>query len=309
MTPTQVRSAIITAAVVAAMVTLAWALAQPQLSPAAATVRAVADGAAVVSLGLAAVPLLDDARYRADLMRRASVPLVIAGAVWLIAELVRLTLSAAEAAGRSVDQLSLQTALEFATVTTPGRSAVFSLAAAALVGLSALLAAPTLSLRVAVAGVAGAGIAARAVTGHLAEGTIGAAAVAVHALAAAVWCGVLAALVFTVTARGQWARVLPRFSTVSLICVGTLLAGGVVSAVSSLGAVADLYATGYGRVLLAKVAATVALLALAWHNRTTWVPAASSHRISAEGSRRKSLTELSLMLAALTLAAALTVTG
>lgn len=309
MTPAQARPAILTATGFAALVALAWTLAQPQLSPAAVTIRAVADGAAVVSLGLAAVQLLDEDRYRDDLMRRASSPLVVAGAVWLIAELVRLTLSAAEAAGRSVHQLSLQTALEFATGTSPGRSALFSLAAAALICLTSLLVTPTSSLRLALAGVAGVGIAARAVTGHLADGTLGAAAVAVHAIAAAVWCGMLAALVFTVSARGQWARVVPRFSSLSLISVGTLLAGGVASAVASVNAVADLYSTGYGRVLLAKIAVTLALLVLAWHNRTTWLPAARSHRMSAKGSRRKSLTELSLMSAALTLAAALTVTG
>ena len=306
---TTARLAAATAGVIAAVVALSWALAQPQLSPPAAAVRAVADGAAVLCLGLAVVAQLDAQRYRGELMRRASGPLVAAGAVWLIAELVRVTVSAADLVDVPVGQLPLRTAWQFATATAAGRSALFSLAAALLICLSALWLQPTVSLRLAVAGIAGTGIAARAVTGHLAEGTLGATAVVVHALAAAVWCGGLAALVLTVGTRGQWARVLPGFSRLSLVCVATLLVGGTASALTKLAAPADLYASGYGRVLLAKVAATAVLLVLAWRNRTTWVPAAVAHRISAESSRRKALTELSVMAVALTLAAALTVTG
>ena len=306
---TTARVAAATAGVLAAVVALAWVLAQPQLSPPAVAVRAVADGAAVLCLGLAAVPLLDEQRHRGDLLRRASGPLVAAGAVWLIAELVRVTVSAAELVDVTVDRLSLQTAWEFATATAAGRSALFSLAAALLICLSALWLEPTVSLRLAVAGIAGAGIAARAVTGHLAEGTLGATAVVVHALAAALWCGGLAALVLTVSTRGQWARVLPGFSQLSLICVATLVVGGTASALTRLATPADLYASGYGRLLLSKIAATVVLLVLAWRNRNTWVPGARAHRISAETSRGKALTELSVMAVALTLAAALTVTG
>jgi putative copper resistance protein D len=306
---TPARLAAATTGVVTATVALAWALAQPALSPSAAAVRAVADGAAVVCMGLAAVPLLDEQRYRDDLMRRASGPLIASGAGWFVAELVRLSLSAADLVDVTVTRLSLHTAWEFATITAAGRSALFSLAAAALVCLSALLFRPTVSMRLAVAGIVGAGIAARAVTGHLSEGTVGATAVVVHALAAALWCGVLAALVLTVRTRGHWARVLAPFSRLSLICVVTLLAGGTAGALSRLAALSDLYSTGYGRVLLAKVAATLVLLVLAWHNRSRWVPAATAHRVSAEASRGKALTELSVMVVALALAAALTVTG
>jgi copper resistance protein D len=306
---TSARPAAAVVCLVAAAVVLAWALAQPALSLSAAAVRAVADGAAVLCVGLAVVPLLDESRHRDELLRRASGPLVAAGAVWLVAELVRLTLAAADLVGVTVDRLSLRTAWEFATITAAGRSGLFSLIAAALICLSVLLLAPTVSVRIAVAGVVGTGIAARAVTGHLADGTLGAAAVVVHALAAAVWCGLLAALVVTVSTRGQWARVLPPFSRLSLICVATLLVGGTASALTRLATPSDLYASGYGRILLAKVAATVVLLALAWRNRTKWVPAASAHRIGADASRAKALTELAVMVVALALAAALTVTG
>jgi putative copper resistance protein D len=124
-----------------------------------------------------------------------------------------------------------------------------------------------------------------------------------------VWCGVLAALVLTVTHRGQWARVLPRFSQLSLWCVGVLLAAGVAGAAIKLDSPTELWATGYGRVLAAKVVVTAALLVLAWRNRSQWLPAARAHRSSATLSQNRSLVDLGMMAVAVTLAAALAVTG
>jgi hypothetical protein len=39
--------------------------------------------------------MLDDERYRGELIRRATTPLSIAGALWLVAELTRLIVAAA----------------------------------------------------------------------------------------------------------------------------------------------------------------------------------------------------------------------
>ncbi|WP_236950324.1 CopD family protein [Mycobacterium sp. MS1601] len=306
---TVVRTAVAVAGVVAVTLAGAWLLAQPLLSPSAAAVRAVADGAAVTALGLATVQMLDGHRFRDELMARASTPLVAAGAIWLIAELVRLTLGAAEAADVAVGQLSAQTTWDFATLTSAGRSGVLSLLAAAAIAATAMLLRPSPAVRLAAAGAAATGLAARAVTGHLAEGTLSATAVVVHALAAAVWCGVLTALALTVRSRGQWARVLPTFSQLSLLCVSVLVVGGTVSALTRIGTLSELVTTGYGRILVAKLIATAVLVALAARYRATWVPSATSHRISAQASRRKSLIELAVMAVALTLAAALTVTG
>ena len=297
------------AAVLASATALAWALAHPQLSPAMTAVRAVADCAAVLSLGLAVAPRLEDPRYREELAGRTAARLVAAAAVWSLAELVRLALAAAQAAAIPLTQLSLRTTVEFAISTTPGRSGLFSLAAALAVCVLAAVFTPSESLGVATAGVAASGIAARAVIGHLADSTVGAVSVAVHALAAALWCGTLAALAVTVAARGQWARVLPRFSQMSVYCLCALLGGGVAGALITVDSVSALYATDYGRMLLAKVCVTVLLIALAWHNRSSWLPAARAHRISADRSRVRSLAEVALMAVALTLAAGLTVTG
>jgi putative copper resistance protein D len=174
----------------------------------------------------------------------------------------------------------------------------------------AVVAAPrSVSTNVAVAGFAAAGVAARPLTGHFSESALGGVAVAVHTLAAALWCGVLAALLLTVDHRGQWARVLPRFSQLSLVCVATLLLGGVLGAAVTIASPSQLFATGYGRLLSAKVVVTVVLVVVAYRNRTMWLPAARSHRTTAVVSRSRSLFELAIMAIALSLAAALAVTG
>ena len=297
------------ALVVAVTALVAWALAQHQNSVAATLARAVADGAAVVAFGLAAVPMLDIDRYRGELIRRATGPLTIASAIWLIAELLRLGVAAAQAAAVPVARLGVHTTVDFALHTAPGRSGLFSAVAAGLVCVAAVVAPRSASTNVAVAGFVAAGVAARPLTGHLSESALGGVAVAVHTLAAALWCGALAALVLTVEHRGQWARVLPRFSQLSLACVAALLVGGVLGAVVTLGSPSHLYATGYGRLLSAKVVVTVVLVLLAYRNRTMWLPAARSHRATAVVSRSRALFELAIMAVALTLAAALAVTG
>jgi copper resistance protein D len=297
------------ALIVAVTALVAWAMAQHQNSVAATLVRAVADGAAVVAFGLAAVPLLDIDRYRGELIRRATGPLTIAGAIWLGAELLRLGVAAGQAAALPVWRLGVHTALDFALHTTPGRSGLFSAVTAGLVCVVVVVTPRSSSTNVAVVGLAAAGVAARPLTGHLSESALGGVAVAVHTLAAALWCGALAALVLTVEHRGQWARVLPRFSQLSLVCVAALLVGGVLAAAVTLGSPSELYATGYGRLLSAKVAVTVALVLLAYRNRTMWLPAARTHRATAVVSRSRALFELAIMAVALTLAAALAVTG
>jgi copper resistance protein D len=295
--------------IVAVSAVVAWALARQQNSVATTLVRAVADGSAVVTFGLAAVPMLDIDRYRGELIRRATGPLTIAGAIWIVAELFRLGVEAAQATAVPLSRLGVHTAVDFALHTMPGRSGLFSAAAAGLVWVTVVAAPRSASTNVAVAGFAAAGVAARPLTGHLSESALGGAAVAMHTLAAALWCGVLAALVLTVEHRGQWARVLPRFSQMSLACVAVLLVGGVLGAVVAVGSPSQLYATGYGRLLSAKVVVTVVLVLLAYRNRTMWLPAARSHRATAVVSRSRALVELAIMTVALTLAAALAVTG
>jgi putative copper resistance protein D len=305
---TRLRVAAGAVLVVAAASVMAWSLAYPQGALTATLVRAVADCAAVVTLGLAVVPMLDDARHRAELKRNAATPLAAASALWLAAELTRMVVAAADAAAVPLRSLGADTTLDFALDTTSGHAGLVSLVAAAMCAASALAprAAP---LPIVVAGAAALGVVARSLTGHLADSALGGLAVAVHTLAAALWCGVLAGVVLTVEHRGQWARVLPRFSQLALICVIVLLVGGTVSAGLQLESPSDLYATGYGRVLSAKLGAALVLVVMGWRNRTMWLPAARSHNATAVVSRSRSLIELAVMTLALALAAGLAVTG
>jgi putative copper resistance protein D len=309
----RLRAATLGALCVGVAAGVAWGLAYPQNSAALSVVRAVSDIAAVIALGLVVVPAFDVERYRGELAGRAARPLIVVSAVWAIAELVRLLVGAAEAAGSSAGRVGVRTAVVFAVDTAPGRAGLVCLAAAVVVCAVAVTApgngAPTSTAGVLAIGAAAIGVAGRSLVGHLSESPLGGVAVSVHALAAALWCGSLAALVLTVTHRGQWARVLPRFSQVSLGCVVVLLVFGLAGAVVTLNSPTDLYGTGYGRVLAAKIVVTVVLVVLAARNRAGWLPAARSHRATISVSRLRSRVELAIMAVALTLAAALAVTG
>lgn len=262
-----------------------------------------------MTVGLTVVPALDGPRYRDELLRRATVPLLASSAVWVAAEVVRLVVATAEAAGRSLPGVGLRTVWDFTAHTAPGRAAVVTIAAAVAVGLAAGLAPRTAAVAAATAGVAAIGVVGHPLTGHLGEDAVGGIAVAVHSLAAALWCGVLAALVLTVSHRGQWARVLPRFSALSLASVAVLLVGGVIAGLAVLQTPMHLVTTGWGRVLCAKLVLTAVLLALAWRNRASWLPDARAHRSSAGLSRTRAYTELGLMAVTLAAAATLAVTG
>jgi len=291
----------------------AWVVAHPQNSPTSSLLRAVCDLAAVVTLGLAVVPAVDAERYRDELTARAARPLVTVSALWAIAELIRLFVGAAEAAGSSATRVGVRTTVVFATDTAVGRAGLVCLVAALVVCVLAVFVPggtrPSSTAGVIAVGAAAVGVSGRSLVGHLSESPLGGLAVAVHALAAALWCGVLAALVLVVTHRGQWARVLPRFSQMSFWSVVVLLVFGVVGAFETLQAPTDLYGTAYGRVLAAKLVVTAVLLVLAARNRAGWLPAARSHRVTVDVSRRTSRVELAVMAIALTLAAALAVTG
>jgi putative copper resistance protein D len=288
-------------------------VAYPQNSFGGSLIRAISDCAAVVALGLLVVPAFDDERHRGELADRAARPLIAVSAAWAVAELVRLIVGAADAAGSSLGRVGIHTTVEFGVDTAVGRAGLVCLVAAAVVCAVAVSspgrARPWSSTGVVAMGSAAIGVAGRTLVGHLSESPLGGVAVAVHALAAALWCGALAGLVLTVTHRGQWARVLPRFSSVSLVCVVVLLVFGVLGAVITLGSPSDLYATGYGRVLATKIVVTSVLVVLAARNRAGWLPGARAHRASASVSRVRSRFELAIMAVALTLAAALAVTG
>jgi copper transport protein len=101
----------------------------------------------------------------------------------------------------------------------------------------------------------------------------------IHAVCITVWIGSLLPLAMTLRAGDQAA--LRRFSRIIPVPVGLLIATGIFLAVVELDRPDALWTTAYGIVLSAKLAAVVALLALAALNRLVLVP-----RLSLETTQR-----------------------
>jgi copper transport protein len=95
-----------------------------------------------------------------------------------------------------------------------------------------------------------------------------------HVAAMSVWLGGLVALLAGVLRDGvparEMAAVLPRFSRLAAVSVTVLVVSGVVQSVREVGSPSALFSTGYGRLLLAKLAVVLLLLAAAGVSRV-WV--------------------------------------
>ena len=153
---------------------------------------------------------------------------------------------------------------------------------AARLALALLLCLPVMrSLPRIQAGLAALLLASLALTGHarLQEGLLGwvhGASDAAHLLAAGAWLGALAAFALLLVRAPddiETARALAGFSKVGSIAVAVLLVSGVANGALILGAIAPLFATLYGRLLCAKVALFLLMVALAGLNRVRLVPA------------------------------------
>lgn len=95
---------------------------------------------------------------------------------------------------------------------------------------------------------------------------------AVHLGAVAVWAGGLVALLVALPAARDRGRLARRFSALALGAVGVVAVSGTVSGWQQVRSIEALTSTGYGQLLLVKVAAFGALAALGWVNRTRLVP-------------------------------------
>jgi copper transport protein len=102
------------------------------------------------------------------------------------------------------------------------------------------------------------------------SGTLAGAARLVHTIGVSVWLGGLVMLFVVVLPRRraeELVDVLPRFSTLANVAVAALLAAGVALSIDLVGAAGSLPTTGYGRVLLLKLAVVAALLFVAQRAR------------------------------------------
>lgn len=145
-------------------------------------------------------------------------------------------------------------------------------------------------------------------TGHSGAATdhmLAESSLVVHVGAASLWVGGLIALgVLATHGPRAMAVAVPRFSRLALWCVIAVGASGVVNAAVRLGSVAEVTGSTYGRLVLAKVAALVALTAFgAWHRRRT-LPALSSDGAWA-GFARVAAAETILMVGTVALAVGL----
>jgi copper transport protein len=99
----------------------------------------------------------------------------------------------------------------------------------------------------------------------------------VHLTAMSLWIGGLAVLLFGVLPRRRPAElreVVPRYSTLAMLCVLCVIASGMVLAWQVLGGLGALVHTTYGHVLITKLLLLAAVLAAAWCSKT-WV----AHRL------------------------------
>lgn len=157
-------------------------------------------------------------------------------------------------------------------------------------------------------------------TGHAAieEGATGQLhrwADALHLLAAVVWIGVFAPLLWLVSSSDRAAtaaRQLTRFHAIGMAAVSALVLTGIVNGIFLVGSPGALLATSYGQLLTFKLALFVGMLGLAGYNRSRLTPAlveATSSRSGLEASmvmlRRSIAGELALGLLVLAIVAIL----
>ena len=151
------------------------------------------------------------------------------------------------------------------------------LALLAVVAAVAFAPLPARARFVLVAAIAGLLLVSQAWLGHAAAGDdtpSGAAmivAYACHVLAASAWIGGLVPLGLALGETGArseagW-RLARRFSSVATIAVALVVAAGIANAAFRITALADLWTTPYGRVLLVKLGLAAGMLALAAGNR------------------------------------------
>ena len=112
-----------------------------------------------------------------------------------------------------------------------------------------------------------------------------------HVLAASVWAGGLTfVLLALILARAnRWslaAAIVPRFSALAVVSVGVLLVGGLVNGYLEVRAWSGLWETNYGRLLLAKSAIVLVLLAIGAYNNRRAVPRIGRQAASAVEQRR-----------------------
>lgn len=247
------------------------------------TLRLVVDAAAVLTVGclfgaVVLVPgdtVLSAAGYR-------WVRLAGWGATaWSLASLASLPVLLADFLGTRLSAISLRGAIGFVVSVEQGRALGLVAALAALVAVVARTVLTPAGARVLLV-VALAATIPPAFTGHTADEAdhnLAVTAVALHVLGVVLWAGGLLALMLVARLTGP-ARTtaVERFSHLAAPMALLVAVSGAVTATTRLSSPGQLLETGYGILLLAKVAALAGLLAIgSWHRRKS-LPALRSGR-------------------------------
>lgn len=163
-----------------------------------------------------------------------------------------------------------------------GKAAVVRILAAALALFVLLMGRPGFAIWAATATLGAMAVASFGWMGHGAAtegaaGTYHLAADVIHAFTSAVWVGALAAFVFLLRGGADLVTVheaLQRFSRLGVPLVAVIVLTGVVNGwfLIGLDRIAGLATTGYGRLLLTKLAMVAAMLVLAGANRLRHTP-------------------------------------
>lgn len=257
-------------------------------------VRVLLDLAAVITVGLGLLPILIgfDRPGIAEPVLSASRRAAAASAlVWAVTALVSLVLQAAEL--RPGSNVSLGAVAGYVSQVGAGKALVL-VAAMALVSFALAVGAIRIGesvpaeLRAAVALFA---LLPLPVTGHATNWRwhdVTMVSMELHVLAAATWTGGLGAVVTLLAAnRTLLVLALPRFSRVAGVClavvVGTGLFNGLVELALSPGRslLGALFGTGYGVLVLLKIACFGALATLGAHIRWRLMPAIARHQRTA----------------------------
>ncbi len=120
----------------------------------------------------------------------------------------------------------------------------------------------------------------------------------IHLLAAGAWLGGLPAFALALAWPEFAVRVTHRFSVLGILCVGALLASGIINGWNLLGSPRDLVATDYGRLVALKIGLFVAMVAIAAVNRFYLTPQLPDLR-AVHAIKRNSFAEIGLGLCVL----------
>ncbi|NHC12793.1 cytochrome c oxidase assembly protein [Motilibacter deserti] len=249
--------------------------------------RLLADGAAVATVGLLLAGAVLLANREGQLRGSAFLGVRLAGtaaAAWASAALVQTLLTLSDVFGQPpLEALSGSALHEFLTVLPQGRALVVQVALACLV---AVLARFTTSVRGAllVLALAVGAVTPPLLTGHAAGAgnhMLAVSSLVVHVVAAVLWAGGLAALLWVwrrTTTGAPLVLAVPRYSRIAIWAAVAVGASGVVSAWLRLGSVEAVLSSQYGGLVLWKAAGFALLVAFGARMRLAVLPRLADSR-------------------------------